>query len=95
MRKNISKRQGSLVKKMMALISAVFIVSVILIYLGNFVMTRQVMYENMNTQMSSVVEYYESEVHSWTQLRMDQLEQLGEQILAIPSAARTDAAIMH
>lgn len=86
MRKNTSKRRGSLIQKMAALISVVFIVSVSLMYMGNFVMTKQVMHDHMNAQMSSVVEYYESEVHSWTQLRMDQLEQLGEQILAIPSA---------
>ena len=91
----MSKRRGSLVKKMTTLTSVVFFISVILIYMGNFVMTRQVMHENMNAQMSSVVEYYESQVHNWIQLRMDQLEQLGEQILAIPSAARTDAAIMY
>lgn len=95
MRKNTSKRRGSLIQKMAALISVVFIVSVSLMYMGNFVMTKQVMHDHMNAQMSSVVEYYESEVHSWTQLRMDQLEQLGEQILAIPSAMRTDAAIMN
>lgn len=78
MRKNTSKRRGSLIQKMAALISVVFIVSVSLMYMGNFVMTKQVMHDHMNAQMSSVVEYYESEVHSWTQLRMDQLEQLGE-----------------
>lgn len=95
MRKNLSKQRRSLVKKMAALISVVFLVSVILIYMGNFVMTKRVMDENMNAQMTSVVDYYEAEVHSWIQLRMDQLEQLGDQVLAIPATERTDAAIMH
>ncbi len=93
MRKNISQRRTSLVKKMAALISVVFFVSVILIYLGNFFMTKRVMHDNMNTQMKAITDYYEAQVSSWIQLRMDQLEQLGEQLLEIPAAERTPAAV--
>ncbi len=93
MRKNVSGHRISLVKKMAALISAVFFVSVILIYLGNFFMTKRVMHDNMNSHMKSITDYYEAQVNSWIRLRVDQLEQLGQQILDIPAAERTPAAI--
>lgn len=93
MQKNVSQRKTSLVKKIAALISMVSFVSVILIYIGSFTMTKRVVDQNKNAQMKSTIDYYEAQVGSWIQLRIEQLDILGEQILSIPAAQRTDAAI--
>lgn len=93
MQKNVSQRKTSLVKKIAVLISMVSFVSVILIYIGSFTMTKRVVDQNKNVQMKSTIDYYEAQVGSWIQLRIEQLDILGEQILSIPAAQRTDAAI--
>lgn len=95
MRKKVSERSVSLIKKMATLIGAVFFVTVILIYLGNFFMTKRVMHESMNSYMQSMIDYYEAQVDSWIRLRADQLDQLGQQILDIPSSERTPEAIRN
>ncbi len=95
LRTKVSERRVSLVKKMATLIGAVFFVTVILIYLGNFFMTKRVMHENMNSYMQSMIDYYEAQVDSWIRLRADQLDQLGQQILDIPGPERTPEAIRN
>ncbi len=89
-RKQLGKEgRHSLVRRMALLTSLVFCISVIVIFIFNFSITRGIIHNNMEATVTETVKYYESEVESWMNIRIDQLQSLKHSIESIPAKERT------
>lgn len=81
-------KRHSVTGKMAALISTIFCLSVIVILVFNFFITRAIMSDNMEQNIRQTVKYYEKEVNSWLNVRIEQLKQLEYSIESLPPEER-------
>ena len=88
-------QRPSLIKKMTTVIGVVFFVAVMMVCVGSFLMNKGLMTDNMTNQMQATAYYYEAQLENWIRVRSDQLDRLGEELLAIPQGERTESAVFE
>ncbi|WP_122643332.1 methyl-accepting chemotaxis protein [Luxibacter massiliensis] len=94
--KTRGKNRGhSLTGRMAVLISIIFCLSVIVIFIFNFFITRRIIRSNMEANVSQTVKYYETEVNSWLEIRIDQLNLLKHSIERLPAEQRTREVVTN
>ncbi len=94
LKKKMAGQRVSLIQKMAAVVGVVFFVSVLMVCLGSFFMNKELMTDNMESDMKSTTQYYETQLENWIRMRSDQLDRLTEQLLNVPVQERTDAALI-
>lgn len=84
------KKKQSLVGRMALIISVIFFLSIILIFVFNFFITKSMIEKNTEENMIQNVTYYKTEVKNWLDIRIDQLNMLKYSIEQLPKKEKTE-----
>jgi len=87
-------RKHSLAARIGKTVFLVYVLSVMLIFVSNFVVTREMMLNDTQDLLFEQINYYEDIVDKWISVRMEHVNILKHNIEALDAEARTDEAIL-
>ena len=89
------KKYHSLANRMALVVSGIFALSILLIGICNFFVTKTILRNDLRDTLSERVNYYENVVESWIDVRIEQLKVINHSIQYMNDAARTEQTILE
>lgn len=83
----------SLATRLLQLICSIFILSMMLIFIFNLTLTKNIVEQNIQSSVKQTVKYYHAQVSSWLNLHTDQLKRLQYEIVSLPQNERISSRI--
>ena len=93
MKKQDRGKRHSLANRMALVVSGIFSLSILLIFVCNFVVTRTIILNDLEDTLDERVSYYEDVVESWLAVRVEQLNVLNASIENMRDEMRTEQTL--
>ncbi len=93
--KENKKKNRSLAAGVILVVALVYSVSMVLIFASNFLMARKTMMEDIDALLQERVQYYDSVVSRWLDVRMEHINILKNRLENIPAEECTDDVVLE
>ena len=90
-----TQKQHSLVSSIAYFISIIMVLSISVIFLSNYITTKELITNSMQKTMEYTLNYYEKSINDWLSLRIAQIDSVGNSVLSIPSELRSEQQLFE